>query len=129
MMWTYVVAYLDVEDIRTAPFIMVRSRKRGGWEMPGGRMEEGETPIGSAEREFLEETGRHLITDGDLSIPYKGGRVFFGITNKDAVQDPIEHEISDVSWFKKLPDDLAYPLEEYVPLIEMGRSMIEKKRP
>lgn len=127
-MWTYVVAYLDVEDIQTAPFIMVRSKKRGGWEMPGGGMEEGETPIGSAEREFLEETGRYLITDESLSVPYKGGRVFFGVTNRNAVRDPIEHEISDVSWFKKLPEDLAYPLEEYVPLIEMGRSMIKKRK-
>ncbi len=127
-MWTYVVAYLDVEDIQTAQFIMVRSRKRGGWEMPGGGTEEGETPIGSAEREFLEETGRYLITDESLSVPYKGGRVFFGVTNRNAVRDPIEHEISDVSWFKKLPEDLAYPLEEYVPLIEMGRSMIKKRK-
>ncbi len=126
-MWTYVIAFLKDEDISHAPFLMVRSRKRGGWEMPGGGMEEGETPIGSAGREFLEETGRRLITDGDLSVPYKGGRVFFGITNKNAVQDPIEHEISEVSWFKKLPGDLAYPLEEYEPLIVIGRKLIKKR--
>ena len=128
MMWTYVVAYLDGEDIETAPFIMVRSRKRGGWEMPGGRMEDGESELDSAIREFLEETGRRLRTGQDLSVRYKGGRVFFGITSMSAVQDPIEHEISEISWFKKLPEDLAYPLEEYVPLIEMGRSMIGKRK-
>ncbi len=126
-MWTYVIAFLKDVDMDTAPFLMVRSRKRGGWEMPGGRMEEGETTVGSARREFLEETGRHLITDGDLSVPYKGGHVFFGIADHDAVQGPIEHEISDVSWFKRLPDDLAYPQEEYEPLIEIGRKMMKER--
>lgn len=127
MMWTYVVAYLDVEDIETAPFIMVRSRKRGGWEMPGGRMEDGESELDSAIREFLEETGRRLRTGQDLSVRYKGGRVFFGLSRKEKVQKQAEHEIEDIEWFRELPEDLAYPLEEYVPLIEMGRSMIGKR--
>ena len=92
-MWTYVIAFRKGEDLNNAPFLMVRSRKRGGWEMPGGRIEEGETMIGSAVREFLEETGRNLETAEELSVPYKGGRVFFGSAEDRRVRGPAVIEI------------------------------------
>ena len=128
IMWTYVIAFLDTGSIENAPFIMVRSRKRGGWEMPGGRMEEGEDPLSSAVREFLEETGRNLQTWGGSKVPYKGGFVFFGTSGRVPTQAPLEHEISEVSWFRELPEDLAYPQEEYIPLIEKGRRMLVQAR-
>ena len=36
-------------------FLMVWHRRRKGWEMPGGHVEEGETSAQAAAREFLEE--------------------------------------------------------------------------
>jgi fibrillarin-like pre-rRNA processing protein len=38
-------------------FLMVYNEKRNGWEMPGGKMEPGESPEEAAERECLEESG------------------------------------------------------------------------
>lgn len=120
-MWTYSIAF--TEDL--SRFLMVRSKKRGGWEMPGGRMEPGETFLSSAEREFLEETGHKLITDGHLSRNLDDGLVFFGIIGPK-VGDRREGEISEVALFEKLPDGLAYPLVEYLPLIEVGREVLRK---
>ena len=60
-MWTYVIAFTG--DLKR--FIMVRSKKRGGWEMPGGGAEEDETPLGASKREFLEETGYSLVSRED----------------------------------------------------------------
>ncbi len=120
-MWTYSIAF--TEDL--GRFLMVRSKKRGGWEMPGGRMEPGETPLSSAEREFLEETGHKLITVGHLSRNLSDGLVFFGIIGPK-VSDRREGEITEVALFEKLPDVLAYPQEEYVPLIDVGREMLKR---
>ena len=66
-MWTYVLAF--TRDLSS--FVMVRSGKRGGWEMPGGRNEQNEEHIDCARREFMEETGMELETDQSLGIKYK----------------------------------------------------------
>ncbi|MCU0798142.1 MAG: NUDIX hydrolase [Candidatus Thermoplasmatota archaeon] len=120
-MWTYCIAFTDD---RTR-FLMVRSRKRGGWEMPGGGMEPDETPVASAKREFMEETGSILHTSDDLSVNLGTGRVFFG-TIGPKVGIRREGEITDVALFERLPDGLAYPQEEYLPLIEKGREMLKR---
>jgi 8-oxo-dGTP diphosphatase len=36
------------------------------WAFPGGEIEPGETPFGTAEREVYEETGRHVIAQNTL---------------------------------------------------------------
>lgn len=121
-MWTYCIAFTpDLER-----FLMVRSRKRGGWEMPGGRTEPGETSLSSALREFREETGHALITDERLSAPLGDGRVFFG-TIGPRTGTPNAPEISEVSLFERLPGDLAYPDEEYAPLIELGKGLLRDR--
>ncbi|MFX3649380.1 MAG: NUDIX domain-containing protein [Paenibacillus sp.] len=38
-------------------FIIIKNRKRGGWEIPGGNKEIGETILHTASRELYEETG------------------------------------------------------------------------
>ncbi|MEK4661404.1 NUDIX domain-containing protein [Priestia sp. FSL H7-0729] len=38
-------------------FIIIKNRKRGGWEIPGGNKEMGETILHTASRELYEETG------------------------------------------------------------------------
>jgi len=120
-MWTYCIAF--TEDLTR--FLMVRSGKRGGWEMPGGRMEPGETPLASAKREFMEETGSMIHTKDDLSVRLGTGRVFFG-TIGPKIGGRREGEITEVALFERLPDDLAYPEEEYLPLIEKGRESLKR---
>ena len=123
-MWTYVIAFR--EDLET--FIMVRSRKRGGWEMPGGSAVDGETPLQAAKREFSEETGYALITSKDLVGPYQDGFVVFGTIGKEAPSGKDAEEITMTAFFSELPEDLAYPLAEYEPLIVLGKKMLSRKR-
>lgn len=48
------------EDRSRRRFLMVRHGDRG-WELPGGRVEAGESAAGAAVREFAEETGHRLV--------------------------------------------------------------------
>ena len=41
-------------------FLMVWHKRRNGWEMPGGHVEEGETSAQAASREFVEESGYEI---------------------------------------------------------------------
>lgn len=120
IMWTYVIAF--TEDLNQ--FIMVRSRKRGGWEMPGGRSHNDETPLETSEREFLEETGYDLISCVEWHTTLGDGYVFFGFIGKGDPSRRSMQEISDVGLFADLPEDLAYPEEEYGPLISSGRNIL-----
>jgi 8-oxo-dGTP diphosphatase len=118
--WTYVIAFTgDLEE-----FMMVRSRKRGGWEMPGGRALEGETAVETSKREFMEETGHELITEEEWSVPLGKGIVHFGFIGPGDRSRRSMQEILDVSLFRTLPDELAYPSVEYCPLVSSGRSLL-----
>ncbi|MBN1540309.1 MAG: NUDIX domain-containing protein [Candidatus Thermoplasmatota archaeon] len=117
-MWTYVIAF--TADLKG--FMMVRSRKRGGWEMPGGRALEGETPLEASVREFREETGHELISRPEWVAPIGKGFVHFGYIGKGDEHQHIEEEIAEVGIFESLPPDLAYPMEEYEPLLSRARS-------
>jgi 8-oxo-dGTP pyrophosphatase MutT (NUDIX family) len=119
-MWTYVIAYTEDLD----EFMMVRSRKRGDWEMPGGRSIHGEKPLDTSKREFMEETGHELITREDLYTTLGEGFVHFGIIGPGDPSRRSTREILDVSLFSELPEDLAYPFEEYGPLIDLGRRLL-----
>lgn len=47
--------------LRDRKFLMVYNPKRGGWEMPGGKVEAGETFAEAVVREFREESGLTFI--------------------------------------------------------------------
>ena len=122
-MWTYVVAF--TKDLKE--FMMVRSRKRGGWEMPGGRGKDDESPIEASFREFMEETGHELISDEKWVTNLGDGHVHFGFIGQGDPSKRKVDEIIDVSTFNELPGYLAYPSVEYEPMIELGRVILTKK--
>jgi 8-oxo-dGTP diphosphatase len=119
-MWTYVIAFTRDLD----RFMMVRSRKRGGWEMPGGGAHEDETPLETSRREFLEETGYKLLSENEWITELEDGFVHFGYIGDGDPSQRRTKEVVEVGIFKRLPDDLAYPSVEYTPLIEQGKRML-----
>lgn len=121
--FVYVIAFRGDE------FVMVKHKTRK-WEMPGGRLLDGESYEDGARREFLEETGAPL-TDiiGEIPIDREGGKVFVGIAGR-RTNCELSDEIADVHDFRMLPQELSFPLVEYRTMLERAKSALEtfKKR-
>lgn len=121
MEYTVVVATRDGASGKE--FLMTRHRDRG-WELPGGRLEDGEGPVHCALREFREETG-HLLSDPRfvLKLEKENGTcfVFTGrLGPRIHGKDPDE-AIEEMDWYTALPaSDLAFPDDPYD---EMGAAL------
>ncbi|MCU0861073.1 MAG: NUDIX domain-containing protein [Methanomassiliicoccales archaeon] len=103
MNWVYCIAFVGDR------FAMVFNPKREGWEMPGGRIEAGESAEQAAVREVREECGCDFLP---MSIrPRRDGMVFYG-TLTCLAESKGEGEMR---WelFESLPEDLAFGREEY----------------
>ena len=115
MRWVYAIGF------KGDRFLMVMNPKRGGWEMPGGKVEEGEGPKDASVREFREEAGVLFLPVA--SMDYEGGLVFAG----EVIDD---HGVGEMKWrlFKELPEELAFPLVEYQAQLDWARDAIDTHR-
>ena len=77
---------------------------RWGWEIPGGRVEEGEEPEHSAARELLEETGwrpgplRHLFDVPASPGLHDGVHYLYAADGAERVGDPTDVEAERIEW-------------------------------
>ncbi len=96
-------------------WILVRHRDRKTWEIPGGHIEDGESPFDAAGRELMEETGAeeyelHCVATYSVEKDgYTGwGRLFHAeVYRLGAIPDV--SEIAEVKLMENLPENLTYP--------------------
>ena len=101
-------------------FLMVYNPKRGGWEMPGGKLVEFETPVEGIVREYREECGFDLeVLD---CRPMGAVVVFAGVLGEERQEAEMGWELMD-----ELPDNLAFPECEYREQIAWARQAVRSK--
>jgi len=96
-------------------WLFVRHNDRTTWEIPGGHIEEGESPYDAAGRELEEETGAtEFVIEcvATYSVEKNGktgyGRLFVAEV-KSIGKVPDNSEIAEVKLSDKLPENLTYP--------------------
>ncbi|MGE4213064.1 MAG: NUDIX domain-containing protein [Candidatus Methanomethylophilaceae archaeon] len=113
MTTVYTVAFSD------GKFLMVFNKKRGGWEMPGGKVEAGEDIAEAAEREFAEEAGYSvdIVKVRDLGnchvcAAFLGGKI---------CSPEMEGRL-----FDSLPEELSFDRQEYEDVVPWAMRMLGK---
>lgn len=116
-----VVIYAKFND----KIVMCKHEKRETWEIPGGHIEENETPEVAAKRELYEETG---AIEFDLMPICKysfevHGNINFSIMYKAEItkmEQLPNFEIKQVDFFEKIPVNVTYP-EIYAEIFKKVR--------
>ena len=99
---------------------MVYNPKRNGWEMPGGKLEEMETPLEGVIREYREECGFELqVLD---CRPMGAVVVFAGLLGEEKGEAEMGWELVD-----ELPENLAFPECEYREQVAWARKAVIAK--
>ncbi len=99
-------------------FLMVWHERRGGWEMPGGHVEDGETSAEAAIRETLEESGYLIDVLEVRDIGYCD--VCAAVIKGRARMIPeMRSEL-----FTEIPDTLSFDREEYEDTVPWARSIV-----
>ena len=102
-------------------FLMVWHERRNGWEMPGGHVEEGESSIEAAKREFIEEAGYEIEVVAVRDIGYC-----------DVCATRLGRRVSDVcemrsELFDKLPDKLSFGRDEYEDTVPWAKRRVQQE--
>jgi 8-oxo-dGTP diphosphatase len=102
----------------------------GGWEFPGGKVEEGEDPVAAVVREVAEELGCTIEVTGTLAgeVPIRPGYALrvavAGLADGEPV--PVEAQHDAVRWLG--PDELDEVawLAPDVPFLDEVRGLLKK---
>ncbi|NLN71478.1 MAG: fibrillarin-like rRNA/tRNA 2'-O-methyltransferase [Thermoplasmatales archaeon] len=101
-------------------FLMVYNEKRNGWEMPGGKIEPGETPEEAAERECFEESGYRVAVAECRDMGY------CDVCACRILGKEQEGEMTP-RMFSQLPADLAFNEDEYAEVLSWATSVLKRE--
>jgi len=96
-------------------WVFVRHHERSTFEIPGGHIENDETPFEAAKRELMEETGAlkfNLVCVATYSVTIDSetryGKLYFAEIFE--IGDiPDVSEIEEITFLNNLPDPVTYP--------------------
>jgi 8-oxo-dGTP diphosphatase len=134
--YKYVVTFAVYEG----RWLLCKHRERNTWEVSGGHVEAGETPLEAARRELFEETGALDFTLEPVcdywacdephetkNITWSNGQVFFADVKK---LGPIpESEMEKIEVLEMFPDNLTYPdiTAELLPYVVAAAAKTKKE--
>jgi ADP-ribose pyrophosphatase YjhB (NUDIX family) len=94
--------------------------RRGHWDLPGGFLDETETPIDGLRREFREETGLEVepVELFRIDIEPYGDRYVFSVTwiVRGDGEPVAADDVDELRWFARdeLPAEMAFPGQQLV---------------
>lgn len=103
--------------LRGREFLMVRNERRGGWEMPGGKVEFGESSEEAAARECMEESGYAAEMVAKRDIGYCD-------VCACALGEKIGAGEMESALFSELPEELSFDTDEYEGVIAWARDVL-----
>lgn len=90
-------------------WLFSKNSKRGGWEIPGGHIEEGEDWQTAAKRELYEETGATKVKVEPICVYAISTYALLCYAEIEELEKLPDFEISEIGFFDGLPNDLTFP--------------------
>ena len=90
-------------------WVFSKNAKRGGWEIPGGHIEQGEDWQTAAKRELFEETGAIKVKIEPICVYSISSYALLCYAEIEELTKLPDYEISEIGLFENLPNNLTFP--------------------